>query len=135
VTGHAQGPAPAASGAGTAGPGCPADLRPGERIAGPHGHVCLACGCRIAQGLTEVRVPMRGRRAARYRHADGDGCADALRAPQPNNSLIGRYEALPTFQWDQHRGPAASADRSASTQPGRSDRYATGQAGSPGGDR
>ena len=73
-------------------------------VAGPEGHVCLACGCRIAQGVREVKVPLRRRRGARYRHADSDGCADALRAPQPNNSLIGRYEALPTFRWDPKAG-------------------------------
>jgi hypothetical protein len=73
---------------------------PAAQVAGPEGHVCLACGCRIAQGVLEVEVPYRRRPYTRYRHEDGDGCADALRAPQPNNSLIGRYEALPTFEWD-----------------------------------
>jgi len=78
------------------------------QIAGPEGHVCLACGCRIAQGVREVRVPLRRRRGARYRHADSDGCADALRAPQPNKALIGRYKALPTFEWPARpAGPQA----------------------------
>lgn len=74
------------------------------QVAGPEGHICLACGCRIAEGAREVRVPLRRRRGARYRHEDSDGCADALRAPQPNKALIGRYQALPTFQWAPRPG-------------------------------
>lgn len=76
---------------------------PVAQVAGPEGHVCLACGCRIAQGVLEVAVLYRRRPHTRYRHEDSDGCADALRAPQPNKALIGRYEALPTFQWDPRR--------------------------------
>jgi hypothetical protein len=108
VTGPGQGPLPAGTAAEPLPDGAAAsprsgdqavELRPGEQFAGPEGHVCIGCGCRIAQGLIEVRVRFRGRRGTRYRHA-GDGCADALRAPQPNKALIGRYEALPTFRWD-----------------------------------
>lgn len=112
MTGPGQGPAPEtagvpAPGAAAGGPadeGQVADLAPGEQFAGPEGHVCLSCGCRIAQGVREVRVPYRGRRGARYRHAGSHGCADPLRALQPNNSFIGRYEALSTFHWDPGPG-------------------------------
>jgi hypothetical protein len=110
--GGAEGPALRAAAAGPGGGDQAPVLGPGEQIAGAEGHVCLGCGCRIAQGVREVRVPFRGRRSARYRHADSGGCADALRAPQPNNSWIGRYEALSTFRWDPNpagRRPQGSA--------------------------
>lgn len=89
---------------GSAGQAAPDRLA--ERVAGPEGHVCLGCGCRIAEGLREVPVPGR-RYGVRYRHADSGDCADALRAPQPNRALIGRYEALPGFSW----APANSDSR------------------------
>lgn len=95
-----------------------AAVSPAEQIAGPEGHVCLGCGCRIAEGLREIAVPGR-RHGVRYRHAGSDDCANALRAPQPNNSLIGRYEALPGFRWDPaRRGPRPGRTAPASG-PGR----------------
>jgi hypothetical protein len=76
------------------------DQRPAA-VPASQGHVCLGCGCRIAAGVSEISVPLRGRLngRTRYRHADDADCAAALRAPQPNVALIGRYEALPTFAW------------------------------------
>jgi hypothetical protein len=99
-------------------------------VAGPEGHVCLSCGCQIAEGLREVPVPGR-QRGVRYMHADSGDCADALRAPQPNKALIGRYKAPPEFRWDPARprargratGPASRASRpagpAASPRPGQ----------------
>jgi hypothetical protein len=77
---------------------------PAAQVAGPEGYVCLACGCRIAEGARVLEVLYRRRPRTRYRHEDSDGCADALRAPQPNKALIGRYEALPTFEWGPRPG-------------------------------
>ncbi len=84
--------------------------RPAGLIADADGHICLGCGCQIAEGLREIRVPQRGRKkgTARYRHANSADCAGALRAPQPNTALIGRYKALPTFSWPP--GHASEAD-------------------------
>lgn len=85
----------------------PADASksPAARPAGAQGHICLCCGCQIAEGLAEVAVPGRGKRV-RYRHADSSDCADALRVPQPNRARIGTYQAHPAFRWGPDRqGP------------------------------
>jgi hypothetical protein len=76
--------------------------------AGRQGHLCLGCGCRIAEGLLEIRV--QGRRyGARYRHADSGDCADALRAPQPNRALIGVFRPPADFAWGADREGAQLA--------------------------
>jgi hypothetical protein len=88
-----------------------AEGNPAAQVAGPQGHLCLGCGCRIAPGLLEIQVRSRRRTGIRYRHASDDDCAAAIRAPQPNNSLIGRYQALPTFEWQAAPDAGGQADR------------------------
>jgi hypothetical protein len=70
--------------------------------AGRQGHLCLGCGCRITEGEYEIRVPGRHGRV-RYRHAGTDGCAAALRAPQPNRARIGHLRAPGGFAWGADR--------------------------------
>jgi hypothetical protein len=110
-TGCGRDPGPTAQ---PAGPGTHADGRqdpapgsapPAARPAGPEGHTCLSCGCQIAEGLPETKVPARRGRPS-YRHTNSTDCADALRVPQPNKALIGTYQAHPAFRWGADRqGP------------------------------
>ena len=97
---------PAASGSSAAASGSPGPPAARRTAAGcPRNHVCIGCGCQIADGLPEVAVPARHGRP-RYRHATSEDCAGALRAPQSNNSLIGVYYAHPAFRWGASRtGP------------------------------
>jgi hypothetical protein len=85
-------------------PECPQEAaRPAAgEPAGGHGHLCLGCGCKIAEGEHEIRVPGRHGRV-RYRHADSRACAAALRAPQPNSALIGHLRPPAGFAWGADR--------------------------------